>query len=98
MTTTEALRAGLNRIRTIGWRQGSYSVALPYGPRCADESLITVGDAQAGYKARRLLWEAAGIPRFTLPAWNDDPSRTVEDVITVYERAIALAEAEEGKP
>ena len=33
----------------------------------------------------------AGEPRLTIPGWNDQPSRTVEDVLEILDDALAIA-------
>jgi hypothetical protein len=51
----------------------------------ADYVVVLSGDKDLYKQARRLLEAAAGVDH--IPSWNDDPSRTVEDVLLAFKRA-----------
>ena len=56
-------------------------------------------DMPAKDKARRVLGDVLGPDfaayGFSLPRWNDDPARTQEEVLALFDKAIALAEADD---
>src|SRR5689334_22103122 len=59
-------------------------------PRCAGIALWN-----ARVKVYMLFCEANSIQMGGVPEWNDAPGRTHSEVMTAFDRAIALAEADE---
>ncbi|RJQ09405.1 MAG: hypothetical protein C4558_06295 [Dehalococcoidia bacterium] len=95
MTTAEFLRAAKARLEEDGWTQGEFGVDR--SPHCVVGALVRVrdalGDVQIGAPEAFL---ARAVGRHSIIAWNDAPGRTVEEVYAAFDKAIALAEAEEG--
>jgi hypothetical protein len=97
MTTVEILRAAREQFETGGLWQGS--------PETADEGNTCVANAcqkvaGSNQSAQRLIARLLGHsgPRGfhqTIFDWNDTPGRTVEEVLALFDRAIAIAEAVE---
>jgi hypothetical protein len=99
MNTLEALKAGRDRIEQ-GWSQSaafrSSDGAVTYIP---DEAVawcaygaICIGHVGTPHNlAHRTLVNVIG-EGGGLSIWNDDPSRTKEDVLAAYDKAIRLAE------
>ncbi len=87
MTTIEILRAGVERLKTVGWKQGG---GIGAGGECC--AVITLDmvqhNCQAALTVVRTTAEAAVLHR-----WNDEPGRTVEEVIDLFERSIASLES-----
>jgi hypothetical protein len=77
---TQALIAGRRRIEE-GWCQG---VMRTWGAVCA------VGAISRNPKALEVLQRAIGEGCY-IPKWNDMPGRSKEDVLDLYDRAIALS-------
>lgn len=108
MKTSELLRKAADEIRRRGWYQGDYGSDLgDEGFRtCRVCSLGAVnavahnGDpwvyprlkGTTHFRAVEILEGAVG---GTLPQWNDDPERTIEEVLDVFSRAAEKAEADE---
>ncbi|OII61170.1 hypothetical protein BJP40_06485 [Streptomyces sp. CC53] len=93
------LREAARIIERDGWHQGDFFRDDPKtGPVCALGALRRAIASSASGEAvsGKLYCEAAGlvekaasevIPRVVLPAWNDAPERTAEDVILALKRA-----------
>jgi hypothetical protein len=77
--TTQALIAGRRRIE-VGWCQGAMRTR---------EGVCAVGAVSFHVDALRVLQTALG--RDGIPGWNDIPTRTKDDVLALYDRAIALS-------
>jgi hypothetical protein len=76
---TQALIAGRRRIEE-GWCQGA---VRKRGAVCA------MGAISDNVEALVVLYRAFGGPG--IPRWNDMPGRSKEDVLALYDRAIALS-------
>lgn len=99
--TVEVLREARRLIAERGWTQGEYArdaagrACEPVGatPRCycSIGALIAASQNDGGYaQAFGALLSAIGNG---VVAWNDEPRRSVEDVLRAFDRAIAAAEA-----
>jgi hypothetical protein len=77
---TQALIAGRRRIEE-GWCQGAMRTR---------EGVCAVGAISYNPKAVEVLYRAFG-GRSSIPRWNDTPGRSREDVLALYDRAIALS-------
>lgn len=95
MSVVETLRAGRNIIDRLGWRQGPYN--LGGGRRCAQDALIVVSapDNDKIDASDALLAQAIALGVRSVVTWNDAPGRTKEDVLALYDKAIAAEEAKE---
>lgn len=96
VTSTEvvrALRAAKARIQKYGWVQGTYrdwrrgycTTGAMYWWRKSGHLDITEANAAAHHS----LIAALGIDG--IPAWNDAPDRTLQDVLQAFDAAIELA-------
>lgn len=107
MKASELLRKGADEIRRRGWWQGAYgsdhedlkscSVCAVGALNAADSGTPYPADdlSDAHYAASRLLdelvWrDGAGSPGIV--NYNDQPGRTVEEVLDLFERAAVAAE------
>lgn len=101
-TPAEILRKARELIETKGWTQGAYARSAKgepvdwYNKRacqfCLNGALnYAEGLAFVSYDGRELIREAVGQPNTI--KWNDEPTRTKAEVLAVFDRAIALAEA-----
>ncbi len=94
MTVVDVLRAGRAAIVRDGWRQGPGYFVYPAPPgHCALQALVIANaslseDRQA---AQAALLDANG--RSDIIRWNDTPGRTVDEVLALYDKAIAAEEA-----
>jgi hypothetical protein len=77
---TQALIAGRRRIEE-GWCQGSMRTR---------EGVCAIGAISYNPKAIEVLYRAFGEDRY-IPKWNDAPGRSKEEVLALYDRAIALS-------
>lgn len=99
MKLSEILRAGKMRLETNGWCQGDELAigAGPTGPCCAATALLSpetsVADVIAACHALKLAIGAD--VQMGLARWNDEPIRTLPEVLAAYDKAIAAAEAQE---
>ena len=106
VTVVDVLRRAMERITPEGtWiqrqarRDANPAIGRPTG-YCAGGvinytvgSLILPGDMRNDYLRSRAFYaleQAIGIR--DIPGWNDDPSRTHEDVLLAFKRAIEIAE------
>lgn len=106
MKLSEILRAGKQRIETLGWGQGAGEVlyANLHGRpnKCCALTAIS-GLPDGSLELIDLHVAAIGmfelVNGFDSPSelvrWNDAPERTVADVLAAYDKAIAAAEAQE---
>lgn len=98
MTLADILRAGKANIERRGWAQGDVAVFCgpPDGPCCVATSLPKLGDDyDRSLLAIDLFKQINNIdPMIGIGEWNDDPARTKEEVLTAFDKAIALAEQE----
>ena len=103
LTAAEVLSRARDVLAERGWHQGDYvnketravcalgaiDVVVfrqPQWDPYADEDAKRVED-----EAYRFLCAAAGDPMRGIGQWNDDPSRTVEDVLLLMKQAEELA-------
>ena len=101
-TVLEVLRRGRARI-AAGWCQGAFRRVAPDGREhfCAEGALreyhVGVEHSQTNLKSEVYLNAALRTiaPRFACMVWNDRATTTQADVLTLYDRAIELAEAAE---
>lgn len=99
MKLSEILRAGKQRIETLGWVQGD-EAAFDGTMGCCAATALPVGWDEAGFRqtiaAADLIKSANGLnPMKPLSDWNDAPERTLPEVLAAYDKAIAAAEAQE---
>lgn len=80
------------------WAQGAN--ATKKNQLCA---YLATRDLRNMHAADQLLARATGVegdeikrPAFWLMDWNDAPGRTLDEVLAVYDKAIAIAEKEEA--
>ena len=88
MTPVEILRAGIVRLKTVGWKQGG---GIGAGGECC--AVLTLDDvsrecARAIQAVKDTLGRTA-----PLATWNDEPGRTVEEVIAAFEKTIVRLES-----
>jgi hypothetical protein len=101
MKLSEILRAGKQRIETLGWCQGDEDAFADGNAKgCCAATALPMGSTQISFglamTALDFLKQANGIDANTpLARWNDAPERTIEDVYAAYDKAIAAAEAQE---
>lgn len=103
MKTSELLRKAADEIRRRGWRQedfGSYEVDHKNCPVCAwgAVNIVVNGDPwSADLDTETIIdWMATKLELgASVPAWNDEIGRTVEEVLDAFERAAVAAEEEE---
>lgn len=99
MTIAEILRAGKARLLELGWCQGDEAALYADEPRkcCAATAIPLMGTDRECFvrtiAACDFLKKTIGLENGQLSAWNDDPERTLEDVLAAYDKAIAAAEA-----
>ena len=108
MKTSEVLRKAADEIRRRGWYQGEFAPIEADDdscPVCAWGAINVAhsGDPRNWYvegapgeesPALQVLAIAATGDAFrSVPSWNDDPERTVEEVLDAFERAAVAAEA-----
>jgi len=97
MSTADTLRRAKQNIIDKGWRQGSRWIGnIPQRPGCCAFDAFELFNTQIGNAngAIAKLVEAMGVPGINDGiVWNDTPGRTVDEVLAVYDKAIALAEA-----
>lgn len=95
MTLVEVLRAGKARLLERGWCQGDDAALFADEPRkCCAATAICGLRVNTCLSTVDFIKDVNGIPHSTgLSAWNDAPERTLEDVLSAYDKAIAAAEA-----
>lgn len=78
------LRSAADILRRDGWRQGSMGVAGRAA--CLREAVCRAQGAKPYYGrlARNALAAATG--DFRIPDWNDEPGRTIDEVLDLLER------------
>ncbi len=103
-TPAAILRAALKNLKANGWYKGEYrqpggravcalgaiNAAMTGNPE--DEVIDTTYNNTVRY-----LKNAGGIILTGIPSWNDDSQRKSQDVITVFRKAITLAEKESSE-
>lgn len=100
MKLSEILLMGKARIQTLGWCQGDDNAIGHDGTKgcCAATAIPLDSTSQVSFDevmmALDFLKKVGGFD-MQLAIWNDHPSRTVEDVYALYDKAIAAAEAQE---
>jgi hypothetical protein len=98
MTTVEILRAAREQIVTKGWWRGDFDIAhriAQPGSSCIANACMDASGSPIGEDRRllaRLLGDEDGAIE-TIFAWNDAPERTLDDVLALFDRGIAAAEA-----
>lgn len=111
MKTSEILRRAADEIRRRGWYQGEFApretVNFDDCPVCAWGAINAVqnGDPREWYVKDGPAYESValhvlaatvgGSKYYSVPSWNDDPERTVEEVLDAFERAAQAADAAE---
>jgi hypothetical protein len=108
MTTTQILRAAKDVILTRGWTRGDWDNERGEVCVMGAVNVATVGCARASrfaesdmLSARCETWSLLQrlLPSgFGISDWNDSRGRTPEDILDLFDRAIAFAEAEEVQP
>lgn len=91
MNIVEILRAAKQHILHYGWKQKD--LGRLRGPCCMLGAVYVVGAWNSVAEDTIDVLEQA-VGNNHVPTWNDDPSRTLEEVLTAFDRAIVLAEAE----
>lgn len=98
MTPAEVLAGARDVLAERGWHQGDYVGAD--GSVCLLGALrVALGDRPTDYHWDYKEWDAVAAPVRSVIAcraidhWNDDPSRTYEDVVLALKRAEELAES-----
>jgi hypothetical protein len=90
VTTHEVLVAARNLIAQGGWQQ---QYGFNAGPHCAVSAIFTVtGDRDKKAEAIEALGSILALPRISGPGvgdWNDRLGRTKEQVLALFDRAIA---------
>lgn len=97
MTLAERLHAGKKRLQRLGWVQGDAAVfAVENTSCCAATALGPLGYDDYGEisTACRFFERTLGLAEGSIAAWNDEPGRTLEEVLAAYDKAIAVAEAQ----
>lgn len=100
MTLADILRAGKANIERLGWAQGDDAVFIEGSPHgcCVATSMgvyAGVNFGELSMDATLVFKRANGIDKNNgVGNWNDDPARTKEEVLTAFDKAIALAEQE----
>lgn len=100
MKMSEILRAGKQRIEQFGWVQGDEAaLSGERGNRkcCAATAIQDSSNWVDGLPAAELFQQVV-CPASNISHWNDQPERTMEDVLAAYDKAIAAAEARESHP
>jgi hypothetical protein len=97
MTTLEILRAARVQFETRGLWQGDKPETARANNTCVANACTRVSSSK-DLRAPRLLSRLLGDERQqiqTIFDWNDTPGRTVQEVLALFDRAIAAAEAVE---
>jgi hypothetical protein len=94
MTTAQTLRAAREKVITDGWWDGGDSEGVCVANACMDVS-GRAWDVDRMLICRLLGDEAGREQATTIFNWNDAPGRTVEEVLALFDEAIAAAEAQE---
>jgi len=101
MKTSEVLRKAADEIRRRGWHQGAMGSSLVDRESCSlcaagALNVVLGGDpwsyALIGSDASRAMLDVTGASPL-IEDWNDDPERTVDEVLDAFERAAVTAEA-----
>lgn len=92
MNVIKALRTSKARIETLGWSQNT-SEACSGTKCCAITAIVQNNDLTSEERERACAILMKVLGREDIAAWNDAPERTLEDVLLVYDKAIAVAEA-----
>lgn len=105
MKLSEILRAGKQRIETLGWCQGDDESIWGKSGKCCAATAMTrdIPEFGAGgfftaltnYEEAATAFRAANNIRRSIAEWNDAPERTLPEVLAAYDKAIAAAEAQE---
>lgn len=89
-TVTEVLKAAKWMLENVGWCQGQYSKYNKQGKLtafCAAGAIShVVTDYELRLKAQDQL--SAAIKEAYIPHWNDDPKRTLPQVLKAFDKAI----------
>jgi len=95
MTTADILERAQQALLTRGWTQGTYGFD-DGAPVCIAGAVMHVcgGFSLAALRVIAVLGETAGVRH--VPTWNDTPGRTPEQVLDLFDRAIARAHQEEA--
>jgi hypothetical protein len=93
-TVHEVLVAARNLIDREGWKQADFRYSFSPGPgRCAYVALCDVRNdiemANAATNALVRFIPRSGCPNEDLYDWNDTPGRTKEEVLALFDKAIA---------
>lgn len=95
MTTVEVLRVARARI-DFGWVQGTKAVLSENTNHCCVSATTGITDIPSiERRAERFVRAALDVKTdHELLAWNDRRGRTKDEVLALFDKAIALAEAE----
>ena len=101
--TSDVLKRARSRIQR-GWTQGAlrrerpFPLSLIFPPQYCALGALLVDDVQMGPALRRLNYAVSRIDRAaTVESYNDAPRRKKREVLALFDRAIADAEAEEQR-
>ena len=92
MTPAEVLSKARDVLAERGWHQGGGEAKT--GEVCTIRAtyLAANRDKNLAWQVESLIAESVSLASaFNVPAWNDDPSRTYEDVILALKQAEELA-------
>lgn len=70
-----------------GWCQGEFQIEEQYCVIGAIETAREKYSARTGITAQKVLWLHSG-GGCSLPNWNDQPGRTKEEVLALFDRAL----------
>lgn len=92
MKLSEILRAGKRRIVEHGWCQGD-AVYLQR-PKCCAATAMMPDSFDITEKGPFMFFRKVNEIDVSIGDWNDEPERTLSDVLAAYDKAIAAAEGE----
>jgi hypothetical protein len=98
VSAAEVLSKARDVLADVGWcqkRDGVWQIPLNESPTCISNAVMyaVARDTDRYLDVLPVLTEAIGLPCEVraLTSWNDDPSRTYEDVILALKQAEELA-------
>jgi len=90
MSAADVLNKAADLLEQYGWCQGAYMDSA--GRMCASQALTQAEpSAYRRHEARKVLREVIGVDFLNIPAWNDHPRRTAEQVIATFRAAAERA-------
>lgn len=105
MRTSEILRKAADEIRRRGWHQGDYAADYVDLENCSVCALGALAAVEFGTPVppqiappapyvRSAIWALEDVTdEAYIDKWNDDPERTVDEVLAKFEEAAQAAEA-----